>query len=77
MNISLPIQKYNANLEQASMLVKELPIEFYLSSCEANLAIPWVGAMLQKMETLRGIGQTHSLASLKVKESSVAYQNLE
>lgn len=77
MNTSLPIQKYNASLEQASTLVKGLPREHYLSSCEADLPISWVGAMLQKMETLRGMGQTHNLARLKVKESSVAYQNLE
>lgn len=43
-----PIQKYNASLEQASTLVKGLSREHYLSSCEADLAILWVGAMLQK-----------------------------
>lgn len=76
---SLPIQKYGACLEQASMLVKRLHPESISPSHVGLTFLLCFGldAMLQKMEALRGKGQTCSRASLEVKKSLVTHQNLE
>lgn len=75
-----PIQKDGASLEQASKFVKGLyPESISPRHVRLTFLLSFVlDALLQKkMEAFRGKGQTHRWASLEVKKSSAACQNLE
>ena len=75
---TLPVQKYNADLKPGSKLVKgSHPGSIHPHVRLTFLLSLGLDAILQKMAASRGIGQTHSSASLEVKKSSVTYENLE
>lgn len=76
---TLPIQQCNVSLERASKLVEGLyPGSISLHRVRLTFLYSLgLDAILPTMEALRGTGQTQSSASLEVKESSVACQNLE